>query len=342
VHNGTVISFTTTIGRIEPSEARTNNGQVRVRLIAGAQSGMATVTAFSGGASARLENLRVGSAAVERVLLSATPQTLGASGGTSTIQARVEDTSGAGVPGVPVTFTVDVGQLSAATATTDSAGLATVSMTTTRQAIVTANVAGKTAQVTIQLNPRTGVTITAPTTSILALSPASFSFAVNQTANIRDVRVSWGDGSVQSLGPISATQPVTHIYQEAGQFTVSATATDASGFSETVSTTVNVLPAQPPSVIVSATPTTAAQNQQVILRAQVSGNTSTIIRYEWSFGSDAAVPTQTTTSNQVQNSWSSPGTKVISVRVFQASGPSGDGFGSVNISSVSAVIGRQP
>src|SRR5215203_3210255 len=33
VQNGTVITFTTTIGRIEPSEARTHNGQVSVRLI---------------------------------------------------------------------------------------------------------------------------------------------------------------------------------------------------------------------------------------------------------------------------------------------------------------------
>src|SRR4029453_16736109 len=28
VHNGTVVTFTTTIGRVEPAEARTNNGQV--------------------------------------------------------------------------------------------------------------------------------------------------------------------------------------------------------------------------------------------------------------------------------------------------------------------------
>jgi hypothetical protein len=83
VQNGTVITFTTTIGRIEPSEARTNNGQVRVRLITTNQSGTAVVTAFSGGASARLENLRVGTAAVERVILSANPQNLGPLGGSS-------------------------------------------------------------------------------------------------------------------------------------------------------------------------------------------------------------------------------------------------------------------
>ena len=35
VQNGTLVSFTTTIGRIEPSEARTSNGQVRVRFFSG-------------------------------------------------------------------------------------------------------------------------------------------------------------------------------------------------------------------------------------------------------------------------------------------------------------------
>src|SRR4029079_13474592 len=75
VQNGTLVSFTTTIGRIEPSEARTSNGQVRVRFFSGGQSGTATITAFAGGASGKLENLKVGAAAVERVVLSASPQT---------------------------------------------------------------------------------------------------------------------------------------------------------------------------------------------------------------------------------------------------------------------------
>src|SRR5687768_17571877 len=89
VQNGTLVSFTTTLGRIEPSEARTNNGQVRVKFISGGQSGAATITAFSGGASGRLENLRVGTAAVERVVVTANPQTLGPAGGTAEISARV-------------------------------------------------------------------------------------------------------------------------------------------------------------------------------------------------------------------------------------------------------------
>ena len=82
VHNGTVVTFTTTIGRIEPAEARTNNGQVRVKYFADGQSGTATITAFSGGASGKLENLKVGSAGAERMLLTANPQALSCSGGT--------------------------------------------------------------------------------------------------------------------------------------------------------------------------------------------------------------------------------------------------------------------
>src|SRR3954451_13305350 len=131
VQNGTLVSFTTTIGRIEPSEARTTNGQVRVRFFPGNQSGTATITAFSGGASGKLENLKVGSAAAERLIVSASPQTLPAGGGNATITARVEDVSGAGLPGIPVTFTADNGSLNPVTATTDSSGVATSMLTAT-------------------------------------------------------------------------------------------------------------------------------------------------------------------------------------------------------------------
>src|SRR3954463_5599932 len=166
VQNGTLVSFTTTIGRIEPSEARTTNGQVKVRFIASGQSGTATITAYSGGASGKIENLLVGTAAAERVIVTASPQTLGASGGASVISARVENTAGLGVTGVPVNFTVDAGTLSAASANTDANGVASVTLNTTRKSTVTANVAGKTANVIVDLNPRTGLVITSPTTSI--------------------------------------------------------------------------------------------------------------------------------------------------------------------------------
>ena len=331
VQNGTLVSFTTTIGRIEPTEARTTNGQVKVMFIAGGQSGSATITAYSGGASGKIENLLVGTAAAERVILTATPQTLGASGGSSEIAARVENTAGLGVSSVPVNFTSDSGTLSAATANTDDSGVARVTLTTTRKSVVTANVAGKTATVTVDLNPRTGVSLTAPTTSISAGQPATFTVNVSSTANIRDVAMSWGDGSTQSLGALSGSTSVSHIYAESGTYTVRATATDAAGFSEPVSTTLTVLPAQPPSVVVTPSNTSPVVNETVIVRAQVSGNTSSIIRYEWNFGSGANTPPISTTGNQVPVSWSTTGSKVITVTAIQATGPSGDGVAAVTV-----------
>jgi large repetitive protein len=329
VQNGTLVSFTTTIGRIEPREARTQNGEVRVRFLAGGQSGTATITAYSGGASGRLENLKVGTAAVERLIVTATPQTLGPAGGTATIEARVEDTTGQALAGVPVNFIADAGQLSTSTATTDSSGVARTTLTTTRETKVTANVAGKTADATVKLNPRTGVTITGPTNSVPAGTPASFTVNVGSTANVRDVTVNFGDGRTQSLGALSGSTTVPHTYTESGTYVVTATAVEASGFTESVSTGVTILPGQPPSVIVTPSNSNPSVGETVILTATVSGNTSTIIAYEWNFGSGATPASATTTGNRATAAWSTTGTKVITVRVVQAAGPSGEGFGTV-------------
>jgi PKD repeat protein len=182
------------------------------------------------------------------------------------------------------------------------------------------------------LNPRTGIAITGPTTAIPAGTPASFQVNVNAQANIRDVRVNWGDGTQQSLGALSAQTPVTHIFTDAGSFTVTATAVDAAGFTETVATTVTVLPAQPPSVLVQPSNSQPFVNEEIVVRATVSGNTSSIIRYEWNFGSGTNGPqTISTTGNQVTVSWNTASTKTISVTAFQAAGPSGNGFASVTV-----------
>jgi hypothetical protein len=325
VQNGTLVSFTTTLGTIEPREARTSNGEVRVRFSAQGQSGLATITAYSGGASGKLENLKIGSAAAERVLVSATPQTLGPAGGSSTISARVEDASGAGVAGVPVTFTSDTGTLSASSAVTDASGVATVTLNTSRPSKVTANVAGKTADVSVGLNPRTGITISGPTTPVSAGVPATFTVNVGSTANVRDVVVDFGDGTRRSLGAISGSTTINHTYTTEGTYTVTATAQEASGFSESVSTDVSVLPGQPPAVTITASNNNPSVGETVILTAQVSGATSTVTRYEWNFGAGAIPATAETTGNRATVSYTTTGTKVVTVRVVQGSGPSGEG-----------------
>src|SRR3990172_6235095 len=96
VHNGTLVTFTATIGTLDPREARTHNGQVSVRLKGDGRSGVAKVTAFSGGASGTVD-INVGAAAAERIVLTGTPQQLPAAGGTVALAARVEDLSGNGL-----------------------------------------------------------------------------------------------------------------------------------------------------------------------------------------------------------------------------------------------------
>ena len=206
------------------------------------------------------------------------------------------------------------------------------------QSIVTANVAGKTATVTVALNPRTGISLTAPTTSVSAGQPASFYNRHQRPGQHPRRPRRLGRRLVTVAGRDQRRDDDVAYLQQAGTFVVTATAVDTSGASESVSTSVTVLPAQPPSVIVQPSTATPVINENVILRAQVSGNTSSILRYEWNFGSGVNGPqTLTTTGNQVQVSWSTIGSKTIFVTVFQATGPSGDGFGSVSVRA--AVVG---
>ncbi|MDQ3071192.1 MAG: Ig-like domain-containing protein, partial [Acidobacteriota bacterium] len=195
VHNGTLVSFTSTIGRIEPAEARTTNGQVRVTFIGDGRSGAAKILAYSGGARTEL-SLNVGAAAAERVNVTST--SLGSSGGSSVIRATVEDTSGNPLAGVPVQFSATRGTLSATSAITNSAGVATVTLSTTAEATVTVTVGSKTSSVPVTLSTRSGLTITPPTT-ITASSPATFNFGVASGASVANVRVNFGDGSVRDL-----------------------------------------------------------------------------------------------------------------------------------------------
>ena len=52
VHDGTVVRFTTTLGRVEPEEAKTRDGVARATFSAGGTPGTAKVTASSGAAAA--------------------------------------------------------------------------------------------------------------------------------------------------------------------------------------------------------------------------------------------------------------------------------------------------
>lgn len=52
VHNGTVVRFSSTLGRVEPEQATTRDGVARATFTAGSMAGTAKVTASSGAAAA--------------------------------------------------------------------------------------------------------------------------------------------------------------------------------------------------------------------------------------------------------------------------------------------------
>jgi hypothetical protein len=321
VQNGTLITFTTTLGRIEPSEARTHNGQVSVRLITGNASGTATITAFSGGASSTTQ-LKIGTAGVKTVLLTTTPQALGAAGGTVQVVASVTDDGGNALSGVPVTFATDKGSISPSTATTDSSGNATATLTTTATAKVTATAGTvSSAAATVTVNARSLASFVALPAATSAGIPVVFTVTLTAGANVSNVRVDFGDGtSPRNLGPFSAAATTQHAYNSSGDFTATATAIDATGDSGSLSTTV-IIGSLP--IILTPSPNPTTVNSPTTFSVTGLG-TAQVDHFEWTFVDDppGATATRTTTTPQTNFVFSTRGTKTVRVDVIGIGGGS--------------------
>lgn len=327
VHNGTLVSFTTTIGRIEPAEAQTQNGRAVVKFIGDGRSGAATILAYSGGARSEI-TLNVGGAAAERILLSATP--LSSSGGTSTVTAKVEDTSGNPLAGVSVQFSASAGSLSATSATTNDAGVATVSLTSTVESAVTATVGSKTASVTISPAARSGLTITPPN-NITASSPATFTIGVTSGSNVKSVRVNWGDGTSTNLGAISSNTTIQKTYGSGGSYTISATATMADNSVEPpVSTSVSV---DEFDVTLTTPSQNVAANAVVSFTAGTTPNTTHVREFRWvAVRTDGTERQEKTTDGTIaQFQFPTPGTYTVTVTVVPV-------VGSTRSTSVTMVV----
>jgi len=313
VQNGTLVSFTSTIGRIEPREARTNNGEVHVRFIADGGSGTAKVTAYSGGAVGTIDNLLVGSAAADHLIVSITPQTVPSTGGTATVQARVENTSGSGISGIPVTFSTTNGTLNPTTATTDANGVATTSITTSREATVTATAGTKSGTGTVRIGERSNLTITPPDSATVG-SQAAFTITARTTAPVTDASINWGDGSgTESIGLISGPITRRHTYSASGNYNVSATGRNPTGDIETASATVSVGGLQ---ATMTATPNPASLNGLVTMT--VGGVSGAQVReYRWDFGDGT---TQTTPGPETQKSYNRVATYTARAQVIGVNG----------------------
>jgi adhesin/invasin len=354
-HSGTHLTFTTTLGTIQPSDAETDSsGIAKVTFLAGAQSGTATITAISGGASVSATGavkILVGAAAVGRVNMSANPGTVPAAGGTSTITANVLDVNGNILPNVPVTFSATTGSLSATLVNTDANGSAQTSLTTATQSTVTGSVGAQgsttppatggggtgtttpttptsgqaSGSVTVGINAAPTLVITPPTTAPTAGIPASFTFVVTPATQngsaIRDLAVDWGDPSpdVQDLGAVTGNAIVVHIFP-AGTWTVTGTVTDAAGNRVSVSTVVFVQTSPPLTVSLSAAATPNGANTTESFTATVIGlGNSVVVNYHWDFkGTNGTA--DTTTNQQSRSYVANSGPFTVTVTVTTSTG----------------------
>jgi adhesin/invasin len=235
VHNGTMVTFQSTIGTMRPVEVATVNGIARSTLVAGNISGKGTVTAFSGAApAATTPDVVIGAAAAKTIAISATPSSVSQSGGTVTVSALVLDESGNPLPGVNVNFSATAGQLSAATALSDAGGFARTQLTTSQNSTVTASAgAAATNHVDVVVSAAPTITITAPDTGMVGV-PVAITVAVTGGVNgaprqVQSLTVDFGDGAQETRGNVTGSVGLTHTYQQARGFTITATATDVSG-----------------------------------------------------------------------------------------------------------------
>ena len=348
-HSGTVITFTTTLGSIEPSEARTDtSGRVVVKFRAGTGNGTATISATSGGATTGTNGaikIAIGTAAVARVALTANPNPVSANGGVTTITANVIDINGNPLVSAPVNFATSAGVLASTFANTDGNGIALTTLTTSAQATVTATVGvpgttttppptggtpatGSTsgqasATVQVNVNPLPIVSIAAPSGNLIANSPITFTLTAqpgkDSTATIRSVTVNFGDGDVAELGAVSGTGiTVQHKYDTDRTYTVRVTAVDSLGTTASAATVVVVQPEPPLSVSVSATSTLSGTDKIYTFTATVSPATATVASYLWNFGDNSS---QSTSNNTVVHTYAvGAAAKTVTVLVTTTTG----------------------
>ncbi len=350
VQNGTMVTFTTTLGTVTPAEVATSNSKATVIFNAGSQSGTAVINAFSGPSSTSGSastgtgaatttgsgvSIVIGAAAATTVVVTASPSSVSQLGGTATITASVLDSNNNGLAGVPVSFTTDQGSLAPVIGTTNSTGQATTTLTTTQTSTVTVTAGTKTGTVKVTAVAVPTITLTGPATTPTAGLTSTFTLNVTPgsgSAPIRNVYLDFGDDTNVSLGAASGSVSIPHVYRESGEFRVMAIATDASGQSTSMSIPVVVFPAVPFALTVTAP--TGKSGVAMTLTATPGAGAPVIVSYVWDFGDGKSA---TTTIGSAPHTYTLPaGTTVaqqfiVTVTATGADGRTGVGSAFVTI-----------
>ncbi len=167
------VSFTASLGVVDPSTVKTSGGRAVTTFNAGSATGVAQIQASTSGLSAALEVPVLGAGEPFTITLDANPSTTEAGGADVSLTATIVDSKGKFVPdGTVITFNTDLGMLSAPSAATKN-GKAGVKLTPGTQAgaaqvVARAGLVQGATTVTIVAGPAASVTVSGEPKELVA------------------------------------------------------------------------------------------------------------------------------------------------------------------------------
>jgi len=266
--DGTVVTFTTTLGSITP-QAETRSGVATGVLTGTGTVGDATVTARSGNLVSESVTVQIGESPTD-ITLTATPASLPIGGGTSQLTAVVFGSGGTPRAGVSVTFSTTAGSLASggSTLTTNAQGEVFDTLTTIATATVTANTTsgGESggslpAEITVEVETTSvAQMVLSATPTILPLSGGTSSL----------VAVVFGDDGLPVAGAAVAFSTTAGSLSEQGVIL-----TDEAGEARNTLTTTANATVTATSGSHNATATVTVEGDPVVVRLSASRNSIT-------------------------------------------------------------------
>jgi len=211
---------------------------------------LACLVIVAGMFSSACDSSTAPSLVVQNAILTLASTQLPSQGGTITIVASLTNGAGKPMPGVAVTFATTNGTFTPATpVSTDAAGQASVTLTTTGSASVKASAMGvETAASTVSV--KSAATLTVVIT--VPLSPGAteypngvalpFQFTAKRSgADVAGtLTVAWGDGTANGTASFTGTTTLNHTFAKGGSYTVTGTVLESDTSKATSTSSVKI------------------------------------------------------------------------------------------------------
>ncbi len=239
--DGTVIYFTTDLGKVVPERVETKDGKATVQFISDHRSGRATVQALSGKDAQASVEIAIGASAVSILEIAAYPDVLPREGGTTRIVVRALTEDGNPVKGIAIFISSDAGTLKSngRYLYTNEKGRVEDKLTTNQTTVVTASAGTLTASITVSV----GIDNQYPIASFeySPINPCKgkkvfFNAWASDDPDGTIVRYQWDFGDGKKASGVTTD----HAYKESGNFVVTLRVIDDDGYESATSRPITV------------------------------------------------------------------------------------------------------